>query len=551
MQQKILRICIPAKVHTHTKCVMCLLNILNNFEHETGYILDIKFLCGKSNIDQARSMMATDFYNDCKTGDLMLFIDSDHLFTINDIKNAIALNTDVSCGIYPNSVGAPTAFFQNPELFYEGKDNKLLYAGTGFMMIKHKTLEKVFEYISKIGPAYANISQQYPRVIPFFKQLIVPSELNPNNEPDKHDWLGEDYSFCYTVRKHCNLTITGFLTNTLGHEVPNIRIFYPECNATKVGPLIDKMKPTNLISNNKIIYYCGFSRLKFGFNTKNGGSEQAIFTLIDKYYSNYEVEIYGNVVPETLRNIKLIPVENFKLSNEYDKIILWRGFGLQILPLVKANEIYIDLHDNTNPDLLCLNYLKKVKEVWFKSNWHREIFSFVPDSLVVIRPNQLSPIYYEVGKALNNNKIKKIPFRICYTSCYTRGLLETLEKCWPIIREKYPKAEFHICYGMELIEDQTLVAKLVELFKMPGIVHYGRLTNYESAMLKASSVIQLYLCTAVNSEIDCLAVRESTLLKCNNVLFDVGVFKERDGIKVPNGDYVAAIAAVSQIFDLN
>jgi DNA modification methylase len=35
MQQKILRICIPAKVHTHTKCVMCLLNILNNFEHET------------------------------------------------------------------------------------------------------------------------------------------------------------------------------------------------------------------------------------------------------------------------------------------------------------------------------------------------------------------------------------------------------------------------------------------------------------------------------------------------------------------------------------
>jgi hypothetical protein len=545
----ILRVCIPAKIHTHTKCVMCLLNILNNFEAETGYLLDIKFLCGKSNIDQARSMMATDFYNECKTGDSMIFIDSDHIFTINDIKLALAINGDVSCGIYPNSVGMPTAFFVDNDKFYAGLDNRVLYAGTGFMLIKYDTLKILAEYIAANGPAYANISQQYPKVIPFFKQLIVPSELNPNNEPDKHDWLGEDYSFCYTVRIKCGLTIKGFLTNSLGHEVPNIRIFYPECDATKKGALIDKFKPKNKQEDNKIIYYCGFSRAQFGFNTKNGGSEQAIFNTIEKYYSNYEVLVYGNVIPEKKRNITLIPTEQFKLNEDYNVVILWRGFGLNILPLVRANEIYIDLHDNTNPDLLPLNYLSKVKQIWFKSKWHRTIFSYVPDNLVLIRPNIISPIYYEVAKSLMSNKIMKVKYRICYTSCYTRGLLNILEKCWMLIKNKYPKAEFHICYGMDLIEDKDLINRLIELFKLPGIFHYGRLTNYESAMLKATSYIQLYLCTSLNSEIDCLAVRESALLDCTNVLFDAGVFSEREGIKVPNGDYNAAFEAVCSIFD--
>jgi len=538
----ILRICIPAKIHTHTKCVMSLFGLLNNFEALTGYRLDIKFLCGKSNIDQARSMMATDFYNDCGPDDLMLFIDSDHVFNIKDIQSVIALikqDTDVAIGVYSNSIGQPTSFFVNPEDFFDGKDNRILYAGTGFMCIKHNTLKILAADCEKKGVKWANISKEYPRVIPFFKQRIIDSEVSPGSGLD---WLGEDFSFCKTVRD-CGMVIRGFLTNSLGHEVPNIRIFYPECNATKNGLLLPPKKHFSAIKdNNLIVYYCGFSRAQFNSGTKNGGSEQAIFNTIEDYPNNL-VEVYGNVIPENKLNYKLIPATQFKLNEEYETVILWRGFGLNILPLVKANNIYIDLHDCTNPDLLPINLLNKIDKVWFKSQWHRQMYSYIPDEKTVIKPNKISKIYYEVAKF----NFKKVPFRICYTSCYSRGLVEQLENCWPKIRATFPKAEFHIAYGMELLQDIELVNKLNKLLKFEGVINHGRLTNYETAVLQATSQIHFYLCNNLNIEIDCLAVRESKLLNCEVVMFDGGVFKEREGHHVPVGDYFAATNLICKL----
>ncbi len=541
----ILRICIPAKIHTHTKCVMCLLNLLNNFESQTGYRLDIKFLCGKSNIDQARSMMATDFYNDCGPGDLMLFIDSDHVFTIKDIQSIIALQSDVSVGIYPNSAGAPTSYFLNPEGFVNGNDNRMLYAGTGFMLIKHNTLNVLAKELEKRGTKWANVALNYERVIPFFKQLIIKTELGNKDNEDKMDWLGEDYSFCKMVRD-CGLTIRGFLSNTLGHEVPNIRAFYPEeWPATKLGLLLPPKRTYTNVNKDVIIYYCGFSRLPFGLYTKNGGSEQAVFNTISELYSDKMTLVFGNVIPDKRKNLELIPANNFNLNEEYETVILWRGFGLNILPLVKANNIYIDLHDNTNPDLLALNLLNKVDKIWFKSNWHREIFSFIPEEKCVIKANKISDIYYEVAKS----KTKKVPFRICYVSCYTRGLVEQLENCWEKIHAAFPQAEFHIAYGTDLITDNALLAKLQRLLKLKGVVNHGRLTNFETAMLQASSQIHFYLCNQLNSEIDCLAVRESKLLGCEVVMFNGGVFKEREGVKIPLGDYDEATKVICELLN--
>jgi hypothetical protein len=44
-----------------------------------------------------------------------------------------------------------------------------------------------------------------------------------------------------------------------------------------------------------------------------------------------------------------------------------------------------------------------------------------------------------------------------------------------------------------------------------------------------------------------MAIRESALLGCKNVLFDVGVFKEREGIKVPYGNYNEAYNVVCKL----
>ena len=110
-----LRIAIPTKIQCNAKFTMSLLTVFPQIRSVCGYQPEVKFLCGKSNIDQARSMLATDWYNESDENDLFLFIDSDHVFKVKDIKKAIDMNSDVACGIYPNSAGRPTCFMMQPE----------------------------------------------------------------------------------------------------------------------------------------------------------------------------------------------------------------------------------------------------------------------------------------------------------------------------------------------------------------------------------------------------------------------------------------------------
>src|SRR3989338_3800682 len=140
---KTLLIATPSKSHVNTKYVQCILLVLPLIEAQTGYKVNHRFLCGKSNLDQARSMMLTDWYNKAQEDDLFLFIDSDHIFDITDIKRVVNIGGDVACGIYPNSLGRTTSYLLNPTDFVNGEDNRLLYGATGFMLIRKPILKKV------------------------------------------------------------------------------------------------------------------------------------------------------------------------------------------------------------------------------------------------------------------------------------------------------------------------------------------------------------------------------------------------------------------------
>ena len=74
---------------------------------------------------------------------------------------------------------------------------------------------------------------------------------------------------------------------------------------------------------------------------------------------------------------------------------------------------------------------------------------------------------------INNNYIRN-PYRFCYCSCYTRGLEIILEKIWPIIYNKEPKAELHIYYGMDYIYDDKYKLKMNLLMSQHGVMDHGR-----------------------------------------------------------------------------
>ena len=63
---KTLRIAIPTKLHVHANTMLSLFNSLN----VPDYNIEIKFLIGKSNIDQSRSIMITNFYDECGDDDI-------------------------------------------------------------------------------------------------------------------------------------------------------------------------------------------------------------------------------------------------------------------------------------------------------------------------------------------------------------------------------------------------------------------------------------------------------------------------------------------------
>jgi len=558
----VLRICIPAKIHMHAKCVVSLLNCKDLIKFKTGYDVDMKVLCGKSNIDQARSMLTTDFYNECKPEDVMLFIDSDHIFSIDDIYNVLAVGGDVGVGVYPNAVGNPTCHPMDNNAFFSGIDNRVKYAGTGFMLIKHTILTKVAKWLADNDIAHASIDTgQYSKVIPFFKQRIVKSEIVEN----RNDWIGEDYTFCWLVRQ-CGGEIRGFLTKTLGHEVTAIRIFYPEDTlAVKNGPIIATKLPLQIdqvpvktetlegvdklidltfnnickidqTQNKEIVYFCGSSAVKFSPDVKGlGGSEQGVIGLSRSLAKlGYNVKVYGNVHEGIYDDVEYIDSVKFDRNKKYNILILWRSFGWAYLPVVKADHIYIDLHDGYSSRIQEIQGLENVEKIFVKSEWHKQLWlpSNIASNKFAVIKNGINIELYDNIKKLN---ISRNRYKVCYTSCYTRGLITMLKECWPLIQSRIPEAELHICYGYDLCSPDVKkqVDDAFEYVKNMNVFNHGRLPHEKVAELRASCNIHLYLCTSPQVETDCLSVRESFYIGCIPVVFDEGVFKERKCIAIP------------------
>ena len=77
-QQKIkvkknLHLAIPTKCSIHANTMLSLERSIEYFNKE--YKITRKYLAGKSNIDQARSIMITEWYDSADNDDLFMFID--------------------------------------------------------------------------------------------------------------------------------------------------------------------------------------------------------------------------------------------------------------------------------------------------------------------------------------------------------------------------------------------------------------------------------------------------------------------------------------------
>lgn len=212
-----LQVAIPTLHSINAKTVLCLLQALPKVKVRHA----IRIFEGMSNLDQARSILLTDWYDSAAEDDLFLFIDSDQTFTAQDINRLIDLGGDVSVGgVATRRPNAINLWPQDEPRFRQGTDSEILYGGTAFMLIRKPILHRAAAFLAEEnGAERIWASDVHPRVIPFFRQRLIDRE-SPGVGPK--EWLGEDYAFCWLIRQ-VGGRLHGLLSKTIGHEIPEVK----------------------------------------------------------------------------------------------------------------------------------------------------------------------------------------------------------------------------------------------------------------------------------------------------------------------------------------
>lgn len=303
-----------------------------------------------------------------------------------------------------------------------------------------------------------------------------------------------------------------------------------------------------------IVYMCGGYSIKWDpVDKKLGGSEQAVVNLSENWFKlGKSVIVYGEVPNKIVNGVVYTDWKEFDYTKKYKNIILWRRFGIDcIIPFnIKADMIILDVHDNFNGQLqnVYKNNCNKCDKIFLKSNYHKECFfkkindKYNQDKLVII-PNGIRVEQFNTCP----DNITRNPYRFCYCSCYTRGLDKLISIVWPIIYSYESRAELHVYYGMDGINDDNYKNYLRILLSQPGVMDHGRQPIEMIIREKYLSTFHFYI-SNTEAEIDCISIRESIVTGCIPLLSNFGVFKEREGFHIEfNNEKEMKLAAVQII----
>jgi hypothetical protein len=256
------------------------------------------------------------------------------------------------------------------------------------------------------------------------------------------------------------------------------------------------------------------------------GSEASIIFLTQEWVKKgYQVTVYTNTEGKD-GVYNGVNYQHFRKCNWYDRfdtLLIGRNPGLLNLE-TQAKRIWLEWQDITYPPKsFTPKYLDKFDKIFAKSHYQRQLLPEVPDEKFVILPNGVSPWILNMGDRPKN------PYKLVYASRYYRGLDSMLSYGWPIIKQEIPQAELHVYYGFTKRDESPNVLpwkeKMIELMKQPGVIDHGKVGYEELMSEKATASIHYYGCTY--EEIDCISVRESSLVGCVPVTTDFAVFSEK------------------------
>ena len=317
-----------------------------------------------------------------------------------------------------------------------------------------------------------------------------------------------------------------------------------------------------------IVYVCGCLGMPWSpLDAKLGGSEQAVVECSRHWRAQgYTVAVYANISDHhVVSDVAYLPYYMLPAHHAYRVVILWRALGAGcVRGKIKLNAQYMcmDLHDRFLTDA-AFDYMDDISHFFVKSQFHIDVVKKEIrqkhiqrdfQSKAVIIPNGVGDMYFpesNLGKRMRTKTIERDPFRLCYTSCYTRGLEPLLRVFFPTLLGECPRANLHIYYGMEGVQNQEWKQSMAGLIaNTPNVTEYGRCSHETILDEKRRSTFQLYF-TDSTAEIDCISIKESVLVGCIPILTNDLVYAERDGLHLPGkasdvNDLMSAARTIAQ-----
>lgn len=183
-----------------------------------------------------------------------------------------------------------------------------------------------------------------------------------------------------------------------------------------------------------------------------GGSEEAVIRLSRELMNlGYHVTIFGTPgeehgYHEAIRgkgSVRWLHYWELNTKDEFDIFISWRNQEV-FENKINARKSYLWLHDVVEREELTTERIANIDRIIFVSQYHRDLYPFLPEEKCFVSGNGISPEEFE---ALDG-KFERDPHRIVYMSSHVRGL-QLIYEVWEDVKKEIPDATLDIYYGWE------------------------------------------------------------------------------------------------------
>ena len=304
---------------------------------------------------------------------------------------------------------------------------------------------------------------------------------------------------------------------------------------------------------NILCFHMGYATL----SEVNYGSEISLIHLAKELEKYYDVYIFSSNCQKEEGDLKFknsSSFEEFSKNNVIDIIIISRYLNIFLDNTLKANKIFVWVHDLTFQSFwnghslrdsgkhLYNNVAHRIDGVVVLSNYHKQLIM----NMYSIPSEKVHVIYYGIN---DNTKVsEKTKYKFIYTSYPSRGL-DFLLKMFPKIKQEFPESSLDIYRDIKTFSEE----QLKEIEKYDYIHNMGYQPNEKINEAFQSASVWLYPTNFL--ETFCMSALEAQASGCLCITSSIGSLVEvvaDRGVLIENNygsnEYIENVIKTLRIF---